>query len=179
MAGYAAENPAKVERLVLYSPVWLLRTAPSYQCAYRTSTRESVRPFHSAGIPKERLEEISPTEWYDKWWAANLATDPVGASRNPPVLRLPNGVLKDFGAFWATSQPTYDPVAVRAFTMLVVGEWDAITPPTMAQELFKQLTGAKHRRLVVLSEGSHFMAVEKNRMNLIREVQNFLEEPAQ
>jgi len=86
-AGYAAENPAKVEKLVLYAPVWFLPQPPPYQGAYRIGTRDSVRPFNSAGIPKERIEEISPTEWYDKWWAANLATDPVGASRNPPVLR--------------------------------------------------------------------------------------------
>jgi hypothetical protein len=49
----------------------------------------------------------------------------------------------------------------------------------MAQEIFRRLTAAKHRRMVVLSEGSHFMFTEKNRMHLIREVQHFLEEPAQ
>ena len=179
MAGYAAENPTKVEKLVLYAPVWFSTASPPYQGAYRTGTRDSVRPFNSAGIPKERLEEISPTEWYDKWWAANLATDAVGASRNPPVLRAPNGVMKDLGEFWAAGKPTYDPTAILAPTLLVVGEWDVITPPTMAQEIFKRLTAARNRRLVLLSEGSHFMSFEKNRMHLIREVQHFLEEPAQ
>jgi pimeloyl-ACP methyl ester carboxylesterase len=178
MAGFAAENPDKVEKLVLYAPVWFLRKAPPYRGAYRMATRESVRPFHAAGIPKERLEEISPTQWYENWWAANLATDPVGAARTPPVLRSPNGVLKDLAEFWAAGKPTYDPGAIRAPTLLVVGEWDAITPPAMAQELFKRLSAAKQRRLVVLSEGSHAMALEKNRMHLIREVQHFLEEPA-
>ncbi len=33
-------------------------------------------------------------------------------------------------------------------------------------------------QLVVLSEGSHAISHEKNRMHLIREVQHFLEEPA-
>ena len=87
--------------------------------------------------------------------------------------------MKDLGEFWAADKPTYDPAAIRAPTMLVVGEWDAITPPTMAQEIFRRLTAAKHRRMVVLSEGAHFMSNEKNRMHLIREVQHFLEEPAQ
>jgi hypothetical protein len=45
-------------------------------------------------------------------------------------------------------------------------------------ELFKRLTGAKERRLVILSEGSHFMSTEKNRMQLIGEVQHFLEDAA-
>ena len=87
--------------------------------------------------------------------------------------------MKDLGEVWAAGKSTYDPAAIRAPTMLVVGEWDAITPPTMTQEIFRRLTAAKHRRMVVLSEGSHFMFTEKNRMHLIREVQHFLEEPAQ
>jgi len=33
------------------------------------------------------------------------------------------------------------------------------------------------RRLVVLSEGSQLMIIEKNRLRLLREVQNFLDEP--
>jgi hypothetical protein len=32
---------------------------------------------------------------------------------------------------------------------------------------------------MVLSEGSHCIGIEKNRMHLIREVQGFLEEPAE
>jgi pimeloyl-ACP methyl ester carboxylesterase len=176
MAGYAATNPAKVMKLVLYAPVWFPIKVPPVEGAYRISTRESARGFATAGIPKQRVQEISPPDWYDKWWAANLATDAVGASRTPPVVRSPNGVMKDLNEFWSAGKPTYDPAAIRAPTMLVVGEWDAITPPVLAQELFKQLTGAKQRRLVVLSEGSHLMAVEKNRMHLIREVQHFLEE---
>jgi hypothetical protein len=43
----------------------------------------------------------------------------------------------------------------------------------------KRLTGARERRVVVLSEGSHCIGIEKNRMSLIREVQGFLEEPAE
>jgi len=41
----------------------------------------------------------------------------------------------------------------------------------------KRLTGARERRVVVLSAGSHSMGVEKNRLHLIREVQSFLDEP--
>ena len=61
----------------------------------------------------------------------------------------------------------------------MVGEWDVITPSEQGLALFKRLTNAKERRVMVLSEGSHSMGVEKNRMHLIREVQGFLEEPAE
>jgi pimeloyl-ACP methyl ester carboxylesterase len=180
MAKYASLNPDKVEKLVLYAPVWHEPSlkAPPYSGAYRTGTREQVRGFNAAGIPKDRLAEISPTEWYDKWWQANLATYPQGASRTPPVIRAPNGVLRDLNEFWAKGKPTYD-AAIRAPTLLVVGEWDVITPPEQGLALFKRLVNAKERRVMVLSEGSHSMGVEKNRLHLIREVQNFLEEPAE
>jgi pimeloyl-ACP methyl ester carboxylesterase len=178
MAGYAAENAGKVNKLVLYAPVWIgASPGPAYQGAYRTSTRDGVRPFATAGVPKDRADEINPIAWYDRWWSANLATDPVGAARNPPVVRSPNGALKDLRGMWGNGKPTYDAAAVRAPTLLVVGEWDAITAPAVAQELYKQLVGASQKRLVLLSEGSHFMAVEKTRMRLLREVQQFLEEP--
>lgn len=181
MGKYASVNPARVEKLVLYAPVWHEPSlkAPPYSGAYRTGTRESVRGFNAAGIPRSRVDEISPMEWYNKWWQANLATDPEGASRNPPVLRAPNGVLSDLNEYWAKGRPTYDAAAIRAPTLLIMGEWDVITPPEQGLALFKRLTGAKERRVMVLSEGSHSMGVEKNRMHLIREVQNFLEEPAE
>jgi len=176
-AAYAAQHPDKVRKLVLVSPVWLPMQAPKYQGAYRVSTRDSARAFAIAGIPKDRVEEISPTANFDAWWAATLATDPEGARQSPPVVRSPNGVMQDFAELWAQGKPTYDPAAIRAPTLLVVGEWDVVTPPLMAQTLYSQLVNARERRFVLMSEGTHFMPIEKHRMRLIREVQNFIEEP--
>ena len=175
-AGYAAEHPDKVSRLVLFAPVWLGVQAPKYQGAYRTSTYESARAFALAGMPKERVDEIAPAATFDAWWKATLATDPDGARQSPPTVRAPNGVMQDFSELWAAGKPTYDPARIRAPTLLIVGEWDVITPPTMAQTLYGQLSNAAERRLVLLSEGTHFMAVEKHRVRLMREVQNFLDE---
>lgn len=177
MAGYAAANPTKVERLVLYAPVWYLPGSSNFSGAYRSTNGDQLRPNRARGVPAESLEKTFPAAWFEKWWAANLATDPDGARQSPPVLRSPNGVLKDLADIWSKGNSTYDPSSILAPTLLIVGEWDGITPPTMAQELFKKLTSAKYRRLVMLSEGSHMLSVEKNRMHLIREVQSFLDEP--
>ena len=46
----------------------------------------------------------------------------------------------------------------------------------MAQELFTKLTNTPKKRHVVLDEGTHTIALEKNRMELIRQIQDFLEE---
>jgi pimeloyl-ACP methyl ester carboxylesterase len=174
-AAYAAENPDKVHRLVLFAPVWLGVQPVKYQGAYRTSTYDSARAFATAGIPKERVDEISPRALFDTWWKTTQATDPQGARQTPPVVRSPNGVLQDFSELWAAGKPTYDPARIRAATLLIVGEWDLITPPIMAQMLYGKLTGAAERRLVLLSEGTHFLAVEKHRFRLMREVQDFLD----
>ncbi len=87
--------------------------------------------------------------------------------------------MRDLNESWAKGKPTYDASAIKAPTLLVVGEWDVITPPEQALGLFKRLTNAKDRRVMVLPEGSHCMGIEKNRLHLINEVQNFLEESAE
>ena len=44
--------------------------------AYRMAAREAVRQRGIRGIPSERVEEISPSAWFDKWWQANLGQAP-------------------------------------------------------------------------------------------------------
>ncbi len=62
--------------------------------------------------------------------------------------------------------------------MLVINaEWDADTPPPLGNAVFEKLTNAPYRRRILLSEGTHTIIMEKNRMQLFREVQLFLEEP--
>ena len=46
----------------------------------------------------------------------------------------------------------------------------------MAQAVFEQLQSARRKRLVVIGEATHSLIMEKNRMQLFREVQLFLEE---
>jgi len=175
-ASFAAAQPAKVRRLVLVSPVWLPMQPPKYQGAWRASTHDGARAFMTGGIPAERVSDISPAGTFERWWQATLATDPDGAKRTPPVLRSPNGAMRDFNEIWGAGHAAYEPAAIRAPTLLVVGEWDVITPPTMALSLFPALTHAADRRLVLMSEATHFMALEKHRARLFRTVQEFLQE---
>jgi pimeloyl-ACP methyl ester carboxylesterase len=175
-ASYAAEQPAKIGRLVLFAPVWEGVQTPRFKGAYRISTRESARAFSIAGLPADKVNEIAPLANFDAWWNATQATDPEGAKLSPPGVRSPNGVLEDFAAIWAAGKTAYDPAKIRAPTLLVVGEWDSITPPAMAFGLYVRLNNARDRRLVLMSEGTHFMAIEKHRGRLMREVQNFLDE---
>ena len=178
MAGYTMNNNDKVNKLVLYAPLWTLKAPPpiSGSGAYRAVTREPARQRGARGIPAQRVEEISPTAWFDQWWQGNLATDPAGAKQNPPVVRAPNGVLKDIVDFWGVGKATWEPEKIRVPTLLILAEWDQDTPLFMAQEVFARLTNAPYKRHVVIGEGTHAVALEKNRMHLINQVQSFLDE---
>jgi len=178
MAAYTMDNNDRVNKLVLYGPLWTLKAPPPVNAsgAYRTVSGDSARQRGARGIPPQRVEEISPSAWFDTWWQGNLATDPAGAKQNPPVLRAPNGVLKDLVEYWGAGKTTWDPEKIRVPTLLILAEWDQDTPLYMAQELFAKLVNTPHKRHVVIGDGTHTVAVEKNRMHLINQVQSFLDE---
>jgi pimeloyl-ACP methyl ester carboxylesterase len=103
--------------------------------------------------------------------------DPVGVAQNPPVVRAPNGVIEDLGKYWGSGKPHYDPANIAVPTLLILAEWDADTPLYMAQEIFANLKNSPKKRLIIIGEGTHSVIMEKNRLQLFREVQLFLDEP--
>jgi len=179
MARYAADNPALVERLVLYAPLWTLNAAPpiSGSGAYRSVTQVQARERWMRGVPADKVAGLIPPGWFEHWAGVTWATDPEGQRRNPPVVRAPNGVLADLGDFFAPGKPSfYDPAKIRCPTLLTLAEWDADTPPFMANALFPLLVNAPGKRLVLLAEGTHSIIMERNRGALFQAVQVFLEE---
>lgn len=50
-----------------------------------------VNGFGRHGGRSVASREPVSSEWFEKWWALNAASDPEGATRYPPVLRSPNG----------------------------------------------------------------------------------------
>ncbi len=179
---YTAANPDKVARLVLFAPIWLRDGASPLAGgrgagfdAYRTVTREGARSRWLAGVPEAQRDDFLPAGWFDTWWEANLAADPVGAARPDPVVRAPNGVLQDSANFWSRGLPYYDPAAIRVPVLLAVGDLDVDTPPAMANTLFAQLVNAAEKRLVLIGGGTHTLLLEPNRLQLFAEVQLFLD----
>ena len=179
-ATYTSENQAKIARLALYAPVWI-RTTPSLVQvtgklgAYRVVSRDQALARWVTGVPEAKKADLIPKGWFEQWADVTFATDAKGEGK---TLRAPNGVVQDGLEFFGASQPKpyYDPSKITAPVLLVLGEWDQDTPPYMAQTLFPLLTNAAWKRMAMLSEGTHSIALEKNRMLLIRTVQQFLEE---
>jgi pimeloyl-ACP methyl ester carboxylesterase len=180
MGWYTAENSSKVNKLVLYAPQWVSRhpAAPKedVQGAYRIVTRASVKRHWLSGVPAERRPALIPDGWFEAWADATFATDPLGSRQFPQVLRAPNGTRQDARFYWMAGRPMYDPGLIRVPTLLVHAEWDAELPSYMLNTYLAKLTHAPYKRYVEIGEGTHFVMMEKNRLQLFGVVQQFLEE---
>ena len=135
---------------------------------------EVARQRLQAGAPDDEKEALLPSAWFEAWKAAALASDPVGAMQDPPVLRSPAGVRQDLHDLWQAGKPTYDPGAISAPTLLVTGAWDQVTPPEQAQGVFDALA-SETKQFVQIGAATHLLMLEKNRSQLFQEVQLFLE----
>ena len=182
MALYTTRNNERVNKLVLYAPVWTpptVGTPPAPPtAAYRTVTMDAARQRWYTGVPADKQAGLVPAGWFDTWARAVLDSDPDGAKLNPPVLRAPNGTLVDILGGWLMGKRLYDAEQIRVPTMLIKGEWDVDTPAFMAQGLFANLKNAPSKSYIEIGEATHTVMLEKNRMQLFRPVQAFLDEGA-
>jgi alpha-beta hydrolase superfamily lysophospholipase len=62
---------------------------------------------------------------------------------------------------------------------VIAAEWDQVTPSQGAQAVFHKLPSGPRKRLVEIGEATHFVMAERNRMQLFREVQLFLDKVRQ
>lgn len=180
MGKYTTLNNEKVNKLVLYAPQWN-RTTPSLVTgggsaaipAYRTVTRDAAKDRWLNGVPADKKATLIPAGWYEAWERATFDTDQKGTA--PGSLRAPNGVVQDIAEFWSAQKPLYDPALIRVPTFIAHAEWDADLPSYMAQQYFTKLTNVPYKAFLEIGEGTHTVVMEKNRMQLFRGVQAFLE----
>lgn len=178
---YTAQNSGKVERLVLYAPQWLREGQavpadydPAKLGAWRAVAPHEARERWLKAVPEARREAVLPKASFELWAKQTLASDPEGAAKG--TVRAPNGVVADALRSWGVGKPLWTPSRVSVPTLVVQGEWDAEVSPAMAQAVFGQLTGAPVRRYVMIGEATHAALIEKNRVQLFKAVQTFLEE---
>lgn len=105
---YTSQNNAKVNRLVLYAPVWLRQTKSLTDTggelgAYRTVTVDAAIKRRRTGIPEGK--EPQPAAWMNAWVDATFASDPVGSKQNPRFVRAPSGVVLDGREYWSAGKP--------------------------------------------------------------------------
>jgi len=182
VGSYTAKHNDRVVKLVLYAPSWIGNLPPSVTGggaklgAYRWVSADGVKNGWLSGVPESKRADFIPPGWFDALVGALMASDPAASSTNPPKMRAPNGAMADHRDFWDASKPLYDPSEIRVPTLLAHGEWDVIYPNELLYGYFSQLVNAPYRRYVQIGEATHFIMIEKNRMQLFDAVQQFLDQ---
>src|SRR5580704_15198930 len=180
---YTSGHNEKVDRLVLYAPQWI-RSEPALPAAanapplgaYRLVSKDSARARWLKGVAEDKQADLIPPGVFEAWATATWATDPEASKQNPPMLRTPNGVMEDSANTYGAGKALYDPSKITVPTLLLHAEWDADLPSYQAQNYFAQLTHTPYKRLIELSEGTHTVMMEKNRMQFFHELMGFLDE---
>lgn len=82
----------------------------------------------------------------------------------------------DNSYYWGNGSAPYDITLIQSPTLVIRGDWDVDLPLSMAQNYYANLTNVPYKRFVQVSEGTHTLLLEKNRMELFVEVQLFLDQ---
>jgi pimeloyl-ACP methyl ester carboxylesterase len=201
MSTYTSLNPTKVSKLVIYAPQWFRAPNAPPTTAYRTITRQAAYDRWVKDVPVDEIPTLLPGNTFDLWWNATVATDPLANAFNPPAVRAPNGiqyvtftsissdsfltsqssfsfVRLDNSFFWGNGSAPYDITQISCPTLVIRGDWDVDLPLSMAQNYYANLTNVPYKRFAQISEGTHTLLLEKNRMELFFEVQLFLDQEA-
>jgi pimeloyl-ACP methyl ester carboxylesterase len=178
---FTVRHRGTVSRLVLCAPQWLRDRSSSDSTplgAYSTIEPRFTVERAQRLVPADKKRILMPDGWIAQFEAAALAADPEGAKQKPAVVRYPSGPAQDGREYWAAGKPYYDPSDIDVPVLVAHAEWDANLPSAMARAIFERLTSAPVRRLVEIGEGTHLISIERNRLQLFREVQSFLDEPS-
>jgi len=156
-AGYAAQNPDKVGKLVLLAPAYSRETSatpptplPAAGAAMNTQSRDELTALwnRQVGCPDQYEQSV-----FKAVWQAMLDSDPVGATWGPGVRRAPN--VTNWG--WTTAVVA----ATKTPTLMVTGAHDGQVQPSRVHDLYADL-GSKSKVLIDLACSSHNAMWEKN-----------------
>jgi pimeloyl-ACP methyl ester carboxylesterase len=190
---YASLYPEKVNRLVLYAPLYAYerhtnlgagsglqdKRRPSdfnpAMGAYRLGTAAANQARWDGEIPVQDKSEYREQGVVDAFNDAALATDPTSRTRNPPSLRAPNGVLED-SFMQATGRGLWNASSILAPTLVIAGEFDTWSYPEDREGLMRDLVHAASKKSVLIKDATHFVLFEKNRIQLYDAVLQFLKD---
>lgn len=186
-ARYVERHPQTVSRLVLYAPLyaetnamWLNRIGDPedrnrldpHIGAYRLIRRDDIRQRWDADIGSPHPELLREHDLPDIVFDTLASLDPLASSHVPPAFRSPTGALADLiGIF--NGRPLYDPSRIIMPVLLIRGGDDTTSTDTDARNLLGRI-GSREKEYQIISPGSHFLCVEKNRTKLYQSINEFL-----
>ncbi|HZM62696.1 MAG TPA: alpha/beta fold hydrolase [Vicinamibacterales bacterium] len=167
--GYAAQNPQKVNRLVLLAPGYARDRAsdpPKAQAEGASFNTQSRAEFDANWDRQVGCQGQYEPAVSDSVWSSMLESDPVGATWGPGVRRAPQTTTWGWNA----------PMVARTMTptLMVAGVHDKQVSPDRVRELYADL-GAKQKVFVDLGCSSHNAMWERNHLLLFRASLEWLE----
>ncbi|MGQ0683994.1 alpha/beta fold hydrolase [Bradyrhizobium sp.] len=189
-AAFAGRRPERVRRLVLYAPLfgerndlWRARIgdpgdpsriSPDIGC-YRLISRDDIRKRWDADIGSDDPDRLRAPEMPDAVFDALAGLDPLTGTRSPPAFRSPAGALADLIQIF-NGKPLYDPARISTPTLLVRGADDTTSTDADSKNLLRLIASAS-KDYQVITPGSHFLCVERNRQELYDRIAAFFERP--
>jgi pimeloyl-ACP methyl ester carboxylesterase len=183
---YASERVADVRRLVLYAPLfaeknmmWLDRISDpadrsklaDHFGAYRLITMADVIARWDSDAPGNP-RDVREDGVVESLFEAAAGLDTLAGSHHPPAFRCPNGAFADLIEVF-NGRPLYDPGTIEAPVLLVRGEGDTTSTGTDMRRL-EAAIGSAEKSCLEIPDGSHFLCIEKNHMNLHRAITAYL-----
>ena len=186
---YATLHPEKVNKLVMFGAIY--GKNPTYvkafgdpanpdrphheMGAYRYLPRREILDAWDAWIKPELRDVWREKEVIDAWIDALFASDPTAKQRSPESIQVPNGPYIDWHEIHA-GRSLFDPARIKVPTMIVRGSAEEMISSEGADDLLQKLTSAPYKRRLDIGDSTHYALLEKNRLQLYRGVQAFLEE---
>jgi len=155
-AGYAAQNPDKVGKLVLLAPAYprdasaSIVPVPPAVAAMNIQSHDDLTALwnRQVGCPDQYEQGV-----FKALWQAMLDSDPVGATWGPGVRRAPSVSNRD----WTTAMVA----ATKTPTLMITGAHDGQVQPSWVHDFYADL-GSKSKVLIDLACSSHNAMWEKN-----------------
>ena len=184
---YAASAPERIARLALYAPLyaevnplWLDRIAdpeaPSRLNprigAYRFVTKKELISRWDADLPTHDPNLYREGGIADLLFEVIAGLDPRSRSLERSAFRCPAGPLADLMSVF-NGRPLYDPHKLTMPTLLVRGSDDTTSTDTDARRLLAAVASPR-KSYCVITPGSHFLIMERNRSELYRQLSDFL-----
>jgi pimeloyl-ACP methyl ester carboxylesterase len=162
-AGYAAQNPTKVARLVVLAPAYTRESAlaapNSLPAGDGSMTSQSRKDFDANWDRQVGCSGQYEPGASEAVWSEMLASDPVGAKWGPGVRRAPSVPT------WGFNQAAVAKLEVPF--LMVTGEHDKQVVPDRVRQLYADL-GSKQKVLIELACSSHNAMWERNHQLLFK-----------
>jgi pimeloyl-ACP methyl ester carboxylesterase len=186
-AAFASGNPDLISRLALYAPLygdinpdWLRRIADPNDRnrvdpgigSYRLITLSDLTQRWNDDLPVNDPDLFREKRLPEVIFKSLAALDPLSRTRVPPAFRSPTGALADLVSVF-NGRPLYDPSKLTMPTLLVRGANDTTATDSDARQLLSAIESPE-KQYCIITPGSHFLCVEKNRSRLYERLNRFL-----